>query len=313
MRIGIFAGGLNGRARRSPVPSRWPSRRPTTASPRCGCRRSSRLDALTTLAVVGHAVPGIQLGTAVVPTYPRHPIDAGAAGAHRPGGVRGAVHARHRPVAPDGHREDVRLLVREAAAAHARVPRRRSCRCCAARAASISGETVTAHGALDFAGAPRPDVLVAALGPKMLRAGRHRRRRHGHVDDRSGDARRAHRPHDHRGCRQAGRPSRGWSPGCPCASPTTPTVPGAAAKDFEVYGILPSYRAMLDREGAEGPADVAIIGDEAAVPRRHRPAPPGRRHRVRRGRVPPRRHRVAAHARAPQVAPVARGLVRNRP
>jgi alkanesulfonate monooxygenase SsuD/methylene tetrahydromethanopterin reductase-like flavin-dependent oxidoreductase (luciferase family) len=28
---------------------------------------------------------------------------------------------------------------------------------------------------------------------------------------------------------------------------------------------LPSYRAMLDREEADGPADVAIIGDEAQV------------------------------------------------
>src|SRR5262245_30273365 len=32
------------------------------------------LDALTTLAVVGSQVPGIEVGTAVVPTYPRHPV-----------------------------------------------------------------------------------------------------------------------------------------------------------------------------------------------------------------------------------------------
>jgi len=32
-----------------------------------------------------------------------------------------------------------------------------------------------------------------------------------------------------------------------------------------MYGFLPSYRAMLDREGADGPADVAIVGDAAAV------------------------------------------------
>ncbi|MFC7643119.1 LLM class flavin-dependent oxidoreductase [Streptosporangium lutulentum] len=31
------------------------------------------LDALTALAVVGSQVPGIELGTGVVPTYPRHP------------------------------------------------------------------------------------------------------------------------------------------------------------------------------------------------------------------------------------------------
>ena len=33
-------------------------------------------------------------------------------------------------------------------------------------------------------------------------------------------------------------------------------------KSLAVYGQLPSYRAMLDREGAVGPADIAIIGDE---------------------------------------------------
>jgi alkanesulfonate monooxygenase SsuD/methylene tetrahydromethanopterin reductase-like flavin-dependent oxidoreductase (luciferase family) len=32
-----------------------------------------------------------------------------------------------------------------------------------------------------------------------------------------------------------------------------------------MYGQLPSYRAMLDREGAEGPADVVVAGDEASV------------------------------------------------
>ena len=32
------------------------------------------LDALTALAVVGREVSGIELGTAVVPTYPRHPM-----------------------------------------------------------------------------------------------------------------------------------------------------------------------------------------------------------------------------------------------
>src|SRR6478672_2021989 len=32
------------------------------------------MDALTALAVVGREVPGVELGTAVVPTYPRHPM-----------------------------------------------------------------------------------------------------------------------------------------------------------------------------------------------------------------------------------------------
>jgi alkanesulfonate monooxygenase SsuD/methylene tetrahydromethanopterin reductase-like flavin-dependent oxidoreductase (luciferase family) len=36
-------------------------------------------------------------------------------------------------------------------------------------------------------------------------------------------------------------------------------------KQLVMYGQLPSYRAMLDREGAAGPADVALAGDEAEV------------------------------------------------
>ena len=34
------------------------------------------------------------------------------------------------------------------------------------------------------------------------------------------------------------------------------------AKNLTVYGRLPSYRAVLDREGVEGPADLALVGDE---------------------------------------------------
>jgi hypothetical protein len=33
-----------------------------------------------------------------------------------------------------------------------------------------------------------------------------------------------------------------------------------------MYGMLPSYRAMLDREGVDGPAELAVVGsaDEVA-------------------------------------------------
>ena len=46
----------------------------------------------------------------------------------------------------------------------------------------------------------------------------------------------------------------------------TDDLAGARARAGEVlamYGYLPSYRAMLDREGAAGPADVTIAGTEA--------------------------------------------------
>ena len=37
------------------------------------------------------------------------------------------------------------------------------------------------------------------------------------------------------------------------------------AEGLTIYGQLPSYRAMLDREGVAGPADIAIAGDENLV------------------------------------------------
>ena len=55
-----------------------------------------------------------------------------------------------------------------------------------------------------------------------------------------------------------------------CSLPTCVTndaeaVRTAADAIFEIYGQLPSYRAMLDREGVAGPGDVAVIGTEEEV------------------------------------------------
>ena len=37
------------------------------------------------------------------------------------------------------------------------------------------------------------------------------------------------------------------------------------AKKLAMYGMLPSYRAMMEREGAEGPQDIAMLGDEKSL------------------------------------------------
>jgi alkanesulfonate monooxygenase SsuD/methylene tetrahydromethanopterin reductase-like flavin-dependent oxidoreductase (luciferase family) len=50
-----------------------------------------------------------------------------------------------------------------------------------------------------------------------------------------------------------------------CVTGDTDGARAAAEKVFAIYGQLPSYRAMLDREGAAGPGDVAIAGDEDSV------------------------------------------------
>ena len=64
----------------------------------------------------------------------------------------------------------------------------------------------------------------------------------------------------------AGRPSPEIAVGLPvCVTADAEGARERAASTFGFYNNLPSYRAMLDREGAGGPADVAVVGDEESV------------------------------------------------
>jgi hypothetical protein len=66
--------------------------------------------------------------------------------------------------------------------------------------------------------------------------------------------------------REAGRPEPRIVATLPFAlTNDAATAREAAAKAFAIYGTLPSYRAMLDLEGAAGPADVVVAGDERAL------------------------------------------------
>ncbi|MHA7661547.1 TIGR03564 family F420-dependent LLM class oxidoreductase [Mycolicibacterium sp. HS_4_1] len=133
--------------------------------------------------------------------------------------------------------------------------------------ADASGETVTTRGALMIPGAPTPPVYIAALGPKLLQiAGR---RSSGTVTWMTGPKTLA--GHVSPALRQAAADAgRAAAVRVVAAIPVSVTddVDGArkqAAEQFAIYGHLPSYRAMLDREGYAGPEDVAIIGDEQTV------------------------------------------------
>ncbi len=86
-------------------------------------------DALTALAAIGREVPGIGLGTAVVPDLPPASGDARRAGADRAGGHRRPPDPGHRSVPPDGHRERLRAVLREAGPPHEGVPVDPACPC----------------------------------------------------------------------------------------------------------------------------------------------------------------------------------------
>jgi 5,10-methylenetetrahydromethanopterin reductase len=134
--------------------------------------------------------------------------------------------------------------------------------------ANASGELVTTRGALQIPHAPTPQVYVAALGPQMLRvAGR---RTSGTITWMTGPKTlREHiGPALRAAAADAGRQEGSVAVAAALPVSVTDDVEAArshAAQQFAMYGHLPSYRAMLDREGYAGPEDAALIGDESTV------------------------------------------------
>jgi F420-dependent oxidoreductase-like protein len=134
--------------------------------------------------------------------------------------------------------------------------------------ADATGELVTTRGALQIPNAPTPQVYVAALGPQMLRLTG--RRTAGTITWMTGPKTlREHiGPTLRAAAAEAGRPE--GSVKVAAALPISVTDDGdaarsVAAQQFAMYGHLPSYRAMLDREGYSGPEDAALIGNEDEV------------------------------------------------
>lgn len=222
-------------------------------------------DALSALTVIGHLVPRIELGTAVVPTYPRHPAvlagQALTASAASGGRLTLGIGLSHQMVIENmfgySYAKPVRHM-REYL--DALVPLLNG------ENADVDGETLSAHIGLGVPGALPVPVLIAALGPKMLELAA--QRTSGTVTWMTGPRTLAEHtvPTLTAAADAAGTGPMRVVSALPVAVTSDPD--GArefAAKAFAVYGMLPSYRAMLDREGAAGPADVAIVGDEAQV------------------------------------------------
>lgn len=225
-------------------------------------------DTLTSLTVAGLAVPDLPLGTSVITTYPRHPValasqalSAQAATGNR---LTLGIGPSHAPLV-----ESVLGITFDRPALHTR-------EYLSILGPLLRGEEVDFHGRLIHAtgqvavpGAEPPPLLVAALGPVMLRTAGELaagtlvtwtglRTVSEHIVPRIMSAAEA-----------AGRPQ----PQVVVSLPIAVTDDVEAAKGWvtERLGMaadLPSYRAVLDYENADGVADVAIVGDEEAVERR---------------------------------------------
>jgi F420-dependent oxidoreductase-like protein len=222
-------------------------------------------DALTVLAIVGREVPGIELGTAVVPTFPRHPMmlaqQALTVQAASGGRLALGIGLSHQIVV-----ERMWGLSFDKPVRHLREYLSVLMPMLEGRPAAFNGEVYRVHAAASVAGGSRPAVLVAALGAQMLRVA-------GALADGTSTwcvgpktLRDLTVPTLRQAAADAGRPD----PRVVCALPicVTDDVDAArrrAAKAFAVYDTLPSYKTMMNNEGVDGPGGLAIVGGEAEV------------------------------------------------
>jgi 5,10-methylenetetrahydromethanopterin reductase len=222
-------------------------------------------DALTALAVVGREVPRIELGTSVVPTYPRHPVVM-AQQAHTVNAAAGGrlclgIGLSHQIVVESmwglSFAKPVRHL-REYLSVLGPLSR--------GEAVSFDGEEYRVHAGLAVGGAQPYPIVVAALGPQLLKVTAELA--DGTLTWCTGPKTLAEHtiPTIAAAAEAGGRPAPRVIAALPvCVTDDIDGARARAAKTFSIYGQLPSYRSMLDREGVGGPADIALVGTEEEV------------------------------------------------
>jgi F420-dependent oxidoreductase-like protein len=229
------------------------------------------LDGLTALAIAGLVTEHLELGTAVMPTYTRHPLamaqQALSAQAVAPGRVTLGIGPSHPVVIekmyglgydrPIAHVREYIGVLREAFAGSGKVV--------------FDGELYRTDALLEVPGGSPLPILVAALAPQMLRLT-------GTVADGTiaywADERAIGEhvvPLITAAAEAAGRPRPRVVAGLPIAIVDDPdAVRDQAGRMFSGYTGIPTYQRILARGDAEQPVDVAVIGDEAHAERRLR-------------------------------------------
>ena len=223
------------------------------------------VDALTLFALAGQRTERIRFGTAVVPTFPRHPVmlaqQALTANAATGGRLDLGIGVSHQPTVeerwglaferPAQHMSEYLSVLRSLTTDGS---------------ARFEGELFRVNADIDVPDAAPFPILLAALAPRMLRiAGE---RAEGTVTWMVGPKTlREHvAPRINAAADGAGREQPRVCVGLPIAVTDDPTAARLlAAEHFGRYGHLPSYRRMLNIEGVESPADVAVVGSEDEV------------------------------------------------
>ena len=222
-------------------------------------------DALTALAVIGREVPRIELGTSVVPTYPRHPMmmaqQALTVNAAAGGRLCLGIGLSHQIVV-----ESMWGMSFDKPVRHMREYLEVMMPLLEGKPVSHAGESFNVNGGVSVPGGTRPNVVIAALGEQMLKVTA--ALADGTLTWCTGPQTLANHtiPTLKAAADKAGRDSTRVIAALPvCVTNDREAALKRAAQVFVVYGQLPSYRAMLDKEGAAGPADIAIIGSASEV------------------------------------------------
>jgi len=224
-------------------------------------------DPLVAMALAGRETSSIELGTAVLQTYPCHPVlqanrVAAAAAAMGRQGLTLGIGPSHRPVVekifglsydhPGRSTEEyLRILT----------PMLRG------EPVDVDGEDWSAHSPAAPVERPVP-VLLAALGPRLLRVA-------GELADgvvlwmASAKAIEAHiSPRLRAAASEAGRPEPRIVAGLPVAvHDDLDAARAATALTAARYERLPNYQRILELGGLDGAIDAAVLGDEASVTR----------------------------------------------
>ncbi len=226
-------------------------------------------DALTALAIVGREVPGIELGTAVIPTYPRHPWVM----AQQALSTQAVINSRGGSPLVLGIGLSHKIVVESMWGLSYAKPVRHLREYLSVlmpllegKPVGFQGEEYRVQGGLAANGSSRPTVVVAALGPQMLRLT-------GAMADGTSTWCVGPRTLEELTIptlRQAAADAERPEPRVVCALPIAVTddvdrARKVAAQVFAVYDTLPSYKTMMDREGVDGPGGIAIVGTEAEV------------------------------------------------
>ncbi|MDQ1395441.1 MAG: hypothetical protein QOG64_700 [Acidimicrobiaceae bacterium] len=224
-------------------------------------------DPLVAMALAGRATKNIELGTSVLQTYTCHPFlqanrAASVVAAMGRAGFTLGIGPSHQPP------------IEEAYGLAYDHPGRHTEEYCRVLTALLQGEAVDFDGE-DFrvhsgGRVTKPEfpvpVLVAALAPRMLRVAGETA---GGTILWMGNAKAIEShvaPRIRAAASAAGRPEPRIVAGLPVAvHGDVDEARRTAGEQFAGYGVLPNYRRILDIGSAEGPADAAIVGDEASV------------------------------------------------